>query len=202
MNAESFHERMISKEMRHAYQLSYSMRMITEIPGAYSDAVDSGHDLFARSMIDAFYVHIRLLADFLVRKTSDKDFGPADFSIAWARPESEAAQRLNQYWDIASKYVVHFGHPRVPDNPEELEPFNLSSAWFAAMAKDALTVLSVFIQAVEDEASQLADSPLSPLQMRASYLRVAFREACECIGIDPDIARTGHNVRTEEPEPE
>lgn len=44
MNRQSFDERMSSKEMRHAYQLSYSMHMITEIAERYDETVDNGRD--------------------------------------------------------------------------------------------------------------------------------------------------------------
>lgn len=45
MSAEDFYERMSSKEMRHAYQLSDSMRMISEIAELYDETVDKGQSI-------------------------------------------------------------------------------------------------------------------------------------------------------------
>lgn len=189
MNGQSFYERMASKEMRHAYQLTYSMQMISEIVGAYDNTVDNGDTLYANSMLDAFYVHIRLLGDFLVRGPDSRDLKPSDFGVQWEIPTTAAAQRLGEYWEIASKYVVHFGHRRVPENISELEPFSIGSGWFTNMTRDALTVLGPFITSVEDQAAEEAeDTTLSVARMRASHLRTAFEQACTRVGIDPGAA--------------
>ncbi|MPZ63112.1 MAG: hypothetical protein GEU93_17845 [Propionibacteriales bacterium] len=194
MNEPSFYEHINSMEMRHAYQLIYSMRMITEIAEAYDDAVDNNQDLCARSMLDAFYVHIRLLDDFLVKPTkSPKDFGPFDFGVTWEIPTTDAARRLLDHWEVASKYVVHFGHPRVPDDVGDLEPFEIGSKFFVAMAKNALTVMEPFINAVEELALQEnADAEtLSVSRMCASTLRDALNEVCIRVGLAPHETKEG-----------
>lgn len=200
MSGSTFYERMSSKEMRHAYQLSYSIQMISEIPSAYDVAVDDGQDLYARTMVDAFYVHIRLLADFLVKQTKTKDFGPADFEVSWEVPTTVAAQRLAEHWSIASKYVVHFGHPRVPDDLAELEPFSIGSVWFADMAGNALTVLGRFVTAVEAQAARDDAPALSVARLRASYLRGSFDRACYQLGIDPAASGGTADAATGAPE--
>ena len=187
VNEPSFYERMSLKEMRHADQLIYSMHMITEIAEAYNDTVDKGHHLCARSMLDAFYVHIRLLGDFLIKDTKARlDFGPADFGVSWEKPTSTAAERLADHWGVASKFVVHFAHPRVPDDLTDLEPFEIGSAPFAEMARDALEVMERFISAVEAEAAKATDEParLSVPRLRASSLRTAFEHACARVRVD------------------
>lgn len=101
-----------SPERRRAQQVAYSLEMVGDIASGYDDAV-GGHDYaMARCMLDAFYVHVRLLADFLVRTTKSMDFGPTDFVEAWRVPSVDAATRLAEYRDLARKYVVHFGHPQ------------------------------------------------------------------------------------------
>jgi hypothetical protein len=67
-----------SPERRHAQQLAYSVEMVGDIASSYDGALDRHEYAFARCMLDAFYVHVRLLADFLVTRTDRKDFGPAD----------------------------------------------------------------------------------------------------------------------------
>lgn len=98
-------------------------------------------------MLDSFYVHIRLLADFLVKPTHAKmDFGPADFGVEWTIPTTEEADRLAQYWQNASTYVVHFGRPRVPNNVMDLAAFEVGGRLFRAMAADALVVYAEFLK--------------------------------------------------------
>lgn len=63
-----------SPEIRLAQHLAYSVDMIGEIAAGFDQAVDREEFGCARSMIDAFYVHIRLLAEFLVRGTKKLDF--------------------------------------------------------------------------------------------------------------------------------
>lgn len=204
MSTMTFRERMESKEMRHAYQLIYSIDMITEIPISYNETVDSGQMLHAVAMIDAFYVHLRLLGDFLVKETKSTDIGPADFGVQWRVPktsaerahQSDEAKRLLNHWDVASKYVVHFGHVRVPNDLAELEVFDVDAQSMTSMAVDALTVLAPFVKAVEDGAPQggsnHADGQPAPvpddaklLIERATLLRTSFDRACDRLGLDP-----------------
>lgn len=174
---------MNSPEMRYAYQLTYSMRMLGEIGSRYQAAQDSD-DLFpAMAMLDAFYVHLRLVAEFLTRATNDRDFGPTDLGVDdWVAPDSAAAQRLAEYWDRASKYVVHFGHPRVPENLEELQVFEVSAAALKAMAADAFDVLQVFVARVEANASEGAG--LTVGRLRAQILREELTRSVQLLGDD------------------
>ena len=166
----SFEDRVNSPEMRYAYQLTYSMRMLGEIGGRYQAAQDSDDLLPAMAMLDAFYVHLRLVAEFLTRRTSRRDFGPAKLGADnWITPNTDAARRLAEYWDRASKYVVHFGHPRVPENLEELQAFEVSAAALKGMAVDAFDVLEVLVARVEAKAGE--GSVLTVERLRAQLLR-------------------------------
>lgn len=51
--AASFENRVNSPEMRYAYQLAYSMRMLAEISDRYQTAQDSDDLLPALAMLDA-----------------------------------------------------------------------------------------------------------------------------------------------------
>lgn len=140
---------MASPAMRHAYQITYSVRMVSEIAARYQSVQDGRDMLYVRCMVDAFYVHIRLLAEFLVRPTGRLDFGPRAFTTDWDPPKSGAVDRLKTYWGLASKYVVHFGHARVPENIKDLQVFDVSGAAVRQMARDALEVFEAFVGSVE-----------------------------------------------------
>jgi hypothetical protein len=57
------------------------MRMIGEIGARYRAAQDSADLIPAMAMLDAFYVHLRLVAEFLTRPTNGRDFGPIDLGV-------------------------------------------------------------------------------------------------------------------------
>jgi len=78
----NFDALMSSPGGRYAEHVAYSVHMLGDIAAGYDDAVDREQFLHARCMIDAFYVHLRLLADFLIRGTKGHDFGPEDFGVA------------------------------------------------------------------------------------------------------------------------
>lgn len=168
--AASFEDRVNSPEMRYAYQLAYSMRMLAEISDRYQTAQDSDDLLPAMAMLDAFYVHIRLIAEFLTRKTNTLDFGPAQFGVeGWTVPSTHSAERLTDYWHRASKYVMHFGHDRVPANLDELQSFEVTAATLQTMTRDAVDVLDAFVAQVE--ASDEGSSVLTVQRLRAQLLR-------------------------------
>ena len=196
--SENFHNMITSPEMRRGYQLEYSIRMISDIATGYDAAVDRGEYLCARSMLDAFFVHVRLLADFLVKATQErKDFGPADFDVEWTVPTTAEAVRLGEHWDTASKYVVHFGRPRVPENLDDLQAFEIGGKAFKDMAADALMVFAAFQRKLEaktpawSEDARVPDRQTEPedwrvriLADRTTLLRDSFIEACGKVGLD------------------
>lgn len=145
---DSFTRLQLDPTLVRARHVGYSVRMVAEIAAHYDEALDSSEFRTARCMLDAFYVHVRLLAEFLVRTTKGGDFGPADFGITWAAPEGAATARLGDVWDVASKYVVHFGGRRVPKRPEDASEFTVDGSYFRQLAGDALEVYSVFVDAV------------------------------------------------------
>jgi hypothetical protein len=166
----SFDDRVNSPEMRYAYQLTYSMRLLSEIAIRYETAQDDDDLVPAMAMLDAFYVHLRLVAEFLTRSTSHLDFGPMHFGVIdWEAPQSEAAIRLRDYWTTASQFVVHFGHARVPETLDELQSFEVSGSALKAMASDALDVLDPFVSQVRARAE--SEPAASVEQLRAQLLQ-------------------------------
>ncbi|MEV4314264.1 hypothetical protein [Actinocrispum sp. NPDC049592] len=188
MNAPTYQERIASEPMRRAYQVTYSMQKITEFAVSYNSAVDAGHLVCASAMIDAFYVHIRLLAEFFVKGSQSRDLRPTDFGVLWTTPSSDEADRLRTYWDVASKYVVHFGRSRVPADLADLQQFELGSQAMTTMATDALTVAGDFVKLVEQSVEGVGVGSTGPRPvelMVAEHLRLAFDQACQRIGLKP-----------------
>lgn len=148
----------------HAKQVAYSVDMVAEIAIAYDRVVDEGEFLVARCMLDAFYVHLRLLAEFLVLSTKGKkDFGPADLGVTWwSAPEGPERERLKQLWGVASKYVVHFSRARVPKDPQELAAFEVGGKRFRPLAGDALVLFSLFVDRVDAERPHWPDTARLP----------------------------------------
>jgi hypothetical protein len=185
-------------EHRYANNVGYSVDMISAIAHGYDDAVDRGDFLAAAAMVDAFYVHIRLLGDFLVRDTNKNDFGPAELGVTdWTPPTTDEAKRLNECWVTASKYVVHFGRPRVPENLSDLQSFDVNGAAFRGMARDALTVFALFLRdllavtpawaggaRVPDRDREPREFETRLLFERTERMRKSFVEACAKVGLD------------------
>jgi hypothetical protein len=184
MTEGTFQERMASEPMRCAYQVTYSMRMVSEIATNYNSAVDASQLLCASAMVDAFYVHIRLLAEFLVKGPEPRDIRPSNFGVSWSTPQSSEADRLKVHWDVASKYVVHFGLRRVPTNLDDLQPFEISGQAMTAMATDALIVAEEFVKLVEQSVTDVDSAGVKPARlMVAEHLRLAINQACQQIGL-------------------
>jgi hypothetical protein len=194
--SSNFEALQASPEVWRAHHVAYSVFMLGDIASSYDSAVDAGEFQRARCMLDAFYVHLRLIADFLVKQTSNMDFGPRDFGVSWSPLGTREAQALLQHWQVASTYVVHFGRPRVPDHPGDLEVFRIGENSFRFMATDALVVFRQFLNLVEARASAWSGAALIPdpdtdpdawqLRIRAdqaSILRAAFDAAASQVGL-------------------
>jgi hypothetical protein len=152
--AETFLASKMTSLSRRVDHLTYSLWMISSIPAACHDESDP---LSYACMVDAFLVHVRLLAEFLVRRTPNCDFGPNDLVQHWVAPESSAAQRVHQHWELASRHVVHFSHERVPDSLDDLNPIEPDTATLRTMANDVLTVMSEFVVTAEKQKIEHAD---------------------------------------------
>src|SRR4051794_17106271 len=154
------------RSVRHAQQVGYSVRMVATIAARHGRAVDSDEFLLAACMLDAFYVHIRLLSEFFLRTTKGQDFGPREFGIVWRIPSGDGPNRLREAWNVASSYVVHFGRPRVPESIADLQEFEVSSGYFRVLATDALDCFGAFVDAIEESAPVWNGGSLLPDPVR------------------------------------
>jgi hypothetical protein len=82
-------------------------------------------------------------------------------------------------WDRASKYVVHFGHPRVPGSLEELQTFEVSADAMKSMARDAFEVLEVLVAQLE--AAETEGPVLTVERHRGRLHPRDFRRAAQAV---------------------
>lgn len=102
---------------QRAQQVAHSLNVIAELPRYIEDAqFPVGLRVAA---IDGFFVHLRLLIDFLIKKQDPKypaihrDDYAAGFHLGSEVPA--LYQRLNADYDFASKHVAHLSRNRLPD---------------------------------------------------------------------------------------
>lgn len=192
-----YHQLLTDRATRHGQQLAYSLKLIGDIAAEYDSRVDRDDHLAALAMIDAFYVHLRLLAEFLTKKTKSDDFGPREFGVEWTTPSTAEAEGLKEDWKDASGYVVHFSHRRVPENVNDLQGFGLGGTTFKQRATNALVVFAEFLRQLEratpawSGGSWIPDRVTQPdlwrarlLADRTANLRTAYTETCTKVGLD------------------
>lgn len=128
---DSSANRMWPKEIRMAWQVGHSLRMI-----AWASRQPSPNENQDRSIaLDIFLVHTRLLCEFLHVKPSrdERDFSIVDFLIEtdegqevseiaplWSGPTQNEVSVLKPIWDLASTELLHFSKRRTPEYLEEI----------------------------------------------------------------------------------
>jgi hypothetical protein len=156
-----------------AAYVAESLDMVGGLPGRFAEQRDG---MVTNACLEWFLVHMRLLAEFLVRRPAGKDFTANDFS--WEKPTSEAAARLgSELWTIASEQVVHFSRRRVPLDLADLEPIDDVLAWMHQAAADVLAVAEESVTAIEE-----AGWP------QAGFLRRTLDEARQALQAAPKDA--------------
>ena len=124
--------------------LSESLDMVGQLPGRLAVERDP---VVAYACLEACLVHVRLLAEFLVRRP-ERDFSALDF--LWPVPSSPAAKRLRtKWWDVASQQVVHFSRNRIPEDVQNVEVVEDVVAWLCEAATDVFSVAEEFVEATE-----------------------------------------------------
>lgn len=135
--------RMFGPEAQMEQQAHFSIQMVTALP-----ALIAAGDLqpFAQiACLEAFFINVRLMADFLVRTTDRRDFGAATLVPDWSPAPANAAYRLRtRWWPLASQLVAHFSMGRIQGDPSEPVEFVGSAEDLEAMRSDVLAVWGVW----------------------------------------------------------
>jgi hypothetical protein len=134
---DSFENRMWSRQIRMAWQVGHSLRMLAWA-SRRTDPDEVRDRLVAQ---DIFLVHTRLLCEFLLVKPSgdNRDFSINDFLIdtddvqevadidpLWSGPTPDEVSQLGPFWFLASSELMHFSKSRIPEYLEEIVPVELT----------------------------------------------------------------------------
>lgn len=126
-------------------QVGHSLNMIAELPRYVQDPrVSYGLQVAA---VDSFFVHQRLLIEFLVRRQAQNDIHRDDYTTGFSLQTIDPglAAKLDGEWELASRHVVHFSDYRVPQQGS-LEVQYMSAADLVARAADIFTTADLFQQ--------------------------------------------------------
>lgn len=136
---DSFENRMWSRQIRMAWQVGHSLRMIAWA----SRELNPNEDRDRLIALDIFLVHTRLLCEFLHVKPSgdERDFSIVDFlkdteevhevldiGALWRGPTQDEVSLLRPIWFLASRELVHFSKSRTPENLEDIVPVELTQS--------------------------------------------------------------------------
>jgi hypothetical protein len=141
----------------YAEHLGHSMRVVAVAPSDLRARRDTGDLLYAGIMIDAFYVNLRLMAEFLLgRGDSQDDVGMPTFGVSTWNPPKEIKRQLDEYHGTASKFVTHYSNRRVSaDDPTgPVAGFAVDLAEVETMARGVLTAIDLFITQMPDGAEK------------------------------------------------
>jgi hypothetical protein len=154
---------------RRGIQVGHSLNMIAELPH-YTHDPDVPAALRAAAL-DAFFVHLRLLIEFLITKPR-KDRPPVisrwDYAAGLGL-DNALRDRLKAAGDFANAHVAHFNADRVPtaDSPISHTPSRTS---LVAYRQDVFTAMTAVVQHLVTARSVYAadfDGWLSDAQRRA-----------------------------------
>jgi hypothetical protein len=97
---------------------------------------------------DAFYMHVRTVAEFFVRFPRG-DWTARDYLPSWT-PPSDLAARLDAQWWIATKHITHMSRKRVPA-VDNFVRSDTSLVGLTAIAMDCYRVMATFVKAYQEQ---------------------------------------------------
>ncbi len=95
---------------------------------------------------ESFILNVRLIIDFLTRGNAKRDVTAAGLMPDWT-PDAALKERMDAWFNLASRHAMHMSRERVPDNVGDVEV--TTPADFRQMAADCGTALASFRQAYE-----------------------------------------------------
>lgn len=143
---------------RRARQVAHSLNVIAELPRYVDDAaLPVGLRVAA---IDAFFIHLRLLIEFLIKKPDrnhpaiHRDDYASGFHLGSADPA--LYRRLSTDFDFASQHVAHFSLDRLPAE-ESAGVDYVDAARLRSRAEDVFGAMEVFIRYMHANPGACAD---------------------------------------------
>jgi hypothetical protein len=151
--SSQFWRQALTQGVRQADQVGYSLLRVGQLPRerelATSDAV-------ATSCLEAWLVHVRLLAEFLLVKPANpgKDFSAKDFG--WDGQTTYETAGIERMWLVASRFVVHFSRDRTPVDVFDVAPLDVSYHGLVTVARSVLALAQDFVTFLETAAHEEA----------------------------------------------
>jgi hypothetical protein len=143
---------------RRAVQVAHSLNVIAELPQYVEDPVfPVGLRVAA---VDAFFIHLRLLIEFLIKKPDSRH--PAihryDYASGFNLGSVDSALyfRLDTGYDFGSQHVAHFSLERLPAE-ESAGVDYVSTARLRAYAGDVFEAMRAFIRHMHTTESAYTD---------------------------------------------
>jgi hypothetical protein len=121
--------------------LDFAARMVDQLVPYTEDP--NYPAIVQNACLESFFVNVRLLAEFLQGKGRERsDFWATALLSSWTPEDGQLDERLDQWWDLASKHVIHFGMPRLAHHEEDA--LNVTLDLLKSMRDDVLTVYRRF----------------------------------------------------------
>jgi hypothetical protein len=137
---------------RRGTQVAHSLNMIAELPAYVDDrAIPAA---LRAAAIDAFFIHMRLLIEFLIKPDDDRAICRRDYVKGFSL-EQGLRTRLSADYDFASRHVAHLNYERVPAEDSPIfEPVDGDS--LGRHADDVFAAMSAFAQHLSATGSEYA----------------------------------------------
>ncbi len=146
-------------KQRRAVQVAHSLNVIAELPRYVDDAGAFPVGLRVAA-IDAFFIHLRLLIEFLIKKPDPhhpaihRDDYAGGFHLGSV--DQGLYRRLSTDFDFASQHVAHFSLNRLPTE-ESVGVDYVDAARLRAHAEDVFRAMDAFIRHLHATQSTYAD---------------------------------------------
>lgn len=123
----------------------HAMSMVRDLPRYAHDSQAEVPDVVRAACLEAFFMNVRLIAEFLVRTPKKLDFSAASIVGEWTTEESAAVDRLrDQWWIVASRHVAHFSRERIAADPAAVEYEDATLPGLEAVVADCEVVWKRF----------------------------------------------------------
>ncbi len=144
-------------------QVSFSLEMLVRMPKVMREIPNTYVWL---ACLDSWLVNVRLLTEFFLIHPARQDFDFSAQDFGWTKECVLEEVDLEPWWQIPSKYVVHFSRKRVPENLNDLLPENLQPERLEMVSHRYLQIMERFVLLMER--NEVAEA----VQFRASLTRI------------------------------
>ncbi|WP_190232796.1 hypothetical protein [Streptomyces avicenniae] len=105
----------------------------------------------ANACIESFLANVRLMADFLFKGHPEKDTRAVDLVSGW-QLSPLLKERLEKWWLLASRHVMHLSRERTPEDLRDVQPVTRDE--YRQMAMDCEEAYNAFRKAYQNKGSK------------------------------------------------